>query len=152
MSTEPIERSCLVKDGALHVRNRTRLLEQIGELSDGEYVLRIERRRATRSIEQNKYWWSVCVELVSEHTGYTPDEVHELAKQMFLPKKLAVSKGNGVIVGEAVLGGSTTKLNKVEFYDFVERYRQWAREDLGVVIPDPDPDWREKSDQEGRAA
>jgi len=84
------------------------------------------------------------VELVSEHTGYTPDEVHELAKQMFIPKRLAVADGNGEIRGEYVIGGTTTTLNTIEFGEFVESFRRWAAQDLDVVIPDPDPDWREK--------
>lgn len=63
---------------------------------------------------------------------------------MFLPKKLAICDGNGEVKGEVVIGGTTTSLNRIEFGEFVDRFRQWAAEELSVVIPDPDPDWREK--------
>ena len=104
---------------------------------DGPVTVRIERKRASRSKQQNKYWWGVCIALVSEHTGYSPEEVHEIAKQLFLPKRLAVANGNGEIVGEYVLGGSSGKLDVVEFGEFMERFKQWAAETLDVVIPDP---------------
>ncbi len=126
-----------IEQGKLQVRGRQDFERQIRQLRDGEVVVTVERRHATRSLDQNAYWWGVCVELVSNHTGYTPDEIHELAKQMFLPKRLAVTDGNGEIKGEFVVGGTTTTLNKVEFGEFIESFRRWAATDLGVVIPDP---------------
>ena len=127
-----------VQRGKLRVRNWNRISQQLARSKDGEYVIRIERQHAHRSQRANRYWWGVCVHLVSEHTGYDPDEVHQLAKQMFLPKTLALADGNGEVVGEYVLGGSTTKLNTVEFGEFIERFRRWAAETLNVVIPDPE--------------
>lgn len=137
-----------VEGGRLKL-NRGRFKKAIADMPDCAVTLTIEKKHANRSMVQNAYWWGVCVELVSDHTGYSPDEVHELAKRMFLPKHLVFTKGNGEIVGEFVVGGSTTKLNKIEFGEFVERYRQWAAETLGVVIPDPDPDLREKVNERG---
>ena len=127
-----------VQRGKLTVRAWNRVQRQLERSKDGEYVIRIERRHAHRSQQQNRFYWGVCVHLVSEHTGYDPDEVHQLAKQMFLPKTLALADGNGEVVGEYVLGGSTTKLNTVEFGEFIERFRRWAAEMLDVVIPDPE--------------
>lgn len=138
MATGPVVCSAFVESGRLKVRNKHFLETALSALRDGEYELRIDRKRATRSEQQNRYWWGVCVELVSEHTGYTPEEVHEFAKQTFLPKKLAMADGNGEIVGECVIGGSTTKLDKIQFGEFVERFRQWAAETLDIVIPDPE--------------
>lgn len=127
-----------VTRGKLHVRNWNRIASQLAQSKDGEYVITIERKHAHRSQQQNRYWWGVCVHLVSEHTGYHPEEIHELAKQMFLPKAVALADGNGEVVGEYVLGGSTVRLNRLEFGEFIERFRQWAAETLGVVIPNPD--------------
>lgn len=101
-------------------------------------LVRIERLKATRSAEANRYWWGVCVELVSAHTGYTPEEIHELAKQKFLPKSIALKDGNGTLKDMYVIGGSTAKLDGAAFWDFVERFREWAAMELDVVIPDPE--------------
>lgn len=132
--------------GKLCVRAWSRLAEVLKHWRDGEYTITIERKHANRSQKQNAYWWGVCVRLVSEHTGYDPDDVHELAKHMFLPKHLAVADGNGEVVGEYVLGGSTSKLNTLEFGEFIERFRRWAAETLDVAIPDPDQYYQQHED------
>ena len=67
-----------------------------------------------------------------------PDEIHEVLKAKFIPKRLAIADGNGEIRDELVIGGSSAKLNKLEFGEFCESARRWAAEDLGVVIPDPE--------------
>ncbi len=105
---------------------------------DGDVVVSIAPRRATRSQQQNRWYWGVVVEMLSDHTGYTPDEIHDVLKAKFLPKRLAVSDGNGEIRGEFVIGGSSRQLDKNEFAEFCESVRRWAAEDLGVVIPDPE--------------
>jgi hypothetical protein len=75
--------------------------------------------------------------MLAEHTGYTPDEIHEILKAKFIPKRLAITNGNGEICGEFVLGGSTTKLDTLDFSEYCERIREWAAESLDIVIPDP---------------
>ena len=46
------------------------------------------------------------------------------------------------VVGTAsvpkAVGGSTTKLNKIEFGEYLRAIQQWAAEDLDVYIPDPE--------------
>jgi hypothetical protein len=108
----------------------------------------IERKHATRSGAQNRMYWGFYVHLISEHTGYTPDEVHDLLKTKFLPKKLAVADQHGEVTDEFVVGGSTAKLNKIEFGEYLERIQIWATETLGVVVPDPPQDTLD--DRKGR--
>lgn len=131
------ETTGLVKAGRLEIRKRKQFKESLRRMRDGAVRVTVERVHATRSLQQSRYYWGVVVELLSDHTGYTPDEIHELLKAKFIPKKLAVTDGNGEIVGEFVIGGTTTKLNKIEFGEYIESIRQWAAE-IGVVIPDPD--------------
>lgn len=130
--------SAQVKSGRLFFRNRRLFDEQVRTLKDGwDVEVTVKRLRASRSIKANAYWWGVCVQLVSEHTGYTPEEVHEIAKQMFIPKALAICDGNGEVKGEFVIGGSTRSMNTAEFAEFTERFKQWAATELDVYIPDP---------------
>ena len=86
--------------------------------------------------------WGVVLAMLSEHTGYTVDELHAWAKAKFLPKQMAIAGANGEIVDEYVVGGSTTKLNKLQFSEYVEQIRRFAAEHLDVVIPDPDRERR----------
>ena len=131
--------SAAVRDGKLFIHNRRSFDQQIAQMKEGwEVEVAVKRRRATRSLQQNAYYWGVVVELISEHTGYTPDETHDALKALFIPKRLAVQNGNGVICNEIVIGGSTRQMNKLEFGDYMESIRRWAAETLDVVIPDPD--------------
>ena len=126
-----------IVSGVLKVRNLKALKAHVHGWRNGEVIIRISRAMATRSLDQNAWYWSQIVGLIAEHTGYTPDETHEVLKQMFLPKTLAIQDGNGEVINELVIGGTTTSLNRLEFGDYCERIRLWAWESLGVDIPNP---------------
>ena len=129
--------SGVIEKGQLKIRNR-QALEQWAKLKrDCEVSVVIERKHATRSVAQNAYYWGVVVHLISEHTGYTPDEVHEFLKMKFLPKKLAVQNKNGEIRDEYVIGGTTTTLNKIQFGEYLLNIQMWAASELDIQIPDP---------------
>lgn len=128
--------SARVTRGRVAIRDRARYEEMVRLLGDGDVEVTIRRRRSTRSEAANNYYWGVVLESLSGHTGYTPDELHEICKAKFLPKRLAVCNGNGEIAGEYVIGGSTTKLNVLEFGDYLAAIRRWAL-DLDCDIPDP---------------
>lgn len=98
----------------------------------------VSKRRSDRQV---RWYWGQVLELMSAHTGHTPDELHEYCKARFIPKRLAICDGNGVVVDDRVIGGSTTKLNTGEMADYCEAIRQFAAEELSLVIPDPDPAW-----------
>lgn len=134
--------SARIVRGRLKVRDWVSVQKQIATMRDGEVLVHIERAYATRSQLQNAWYWSQVVGLVSQHTGYTPDEIHEIYKAKFLPKALAFADGNGEVVGEFVIGGSTRKLDVKAFGEYCERIREWAASELDVVIPDPDPNWK----------
>jgi hypothetical protein len=127
-----------VKDGHLFIRNRAAFDSSVAQFRDGtELEISVTRLRAARSILQNRYYFGVVVRLLSEHTGYSVDEIHDILKAKFLPKELAVTNSNGTIVDAFVIGGSTRQLSTTEFADYCARIQQWAAESVGVVIPDP---------------
>lgn len=133
----PVFGNGVVKDGRLRILRSDVFAAQLATLRDGAVEIAISRKRATRSQEQNAWYWSCLVGLVAEHTGYSPNEIHEVYKAKFLPKRLAMCDGNGEIKGEFVIGGTTAKLTTVQFSDYCEEIRAWAAQDLGVHIPDP---------------
>lgn len=91
-----------------------------------ELVLRKHRRQ--RSNQQNKYYWSVVVEMVAEHCGYEPEEAHEaLAWHL-----LAIPPEDGKLPRRQ----RTPKLDTAEFGDYVERVKRFAAEEWGLYIPD----------------
>jgi hypothetical protein len=136
MPVEIVTTATLVR-GRLKLRNWNRVASELQAMRDCELLVTITRNRATRSLAQNRWYWGCLVGLVAEHTGYTADEIHEIYKGKFLPKRLAMADGHGEIFGEFVIGGSTTRLNTEQFSAYCESIREWAADELGVVIPDP---------------
>lgn len=126
-----------LRRGKVTIRDRAAFEAALSSMTDGEVFVRVERQRATRSLKQNAFYWGVLVHGLSEHTGYSPDEMHEFVKMKFIPKRLAVSKGNGEIVDELVIGGTTTKLDTIDFQDYCAEIQRWAAEDLDLVLEDP---------------
>jgi hypothetical protein len=91
-------------------------------------VLGHKTKATFRSVQQNRYYWCVVVDLLAVHTGYTPDEMHEALKWKFL-----IIHRDGL--PDTVK--STTNLTKDQFCEYIDNIQKWAARDLGCVIPDP---------------
>lgn len=128
-----------VERGRVNVTERAwrSLREAVSRWPNCPIVVTVKRKHATRSLQQNAYLWGVVYALLSDHTGYTPEEIHDYCKMRFLPKRVCIANGNGEVVDDLVIGGSTAKLNKLEFGEYVDAIRSWARETLDVEIPLP---------------
>lgn len=103
----------------------------------------------TRSEEANAYLWGVVYPLLVAEQEMTPDEMHDAMCAQFLPNERKRVEFFNRMTGEVLTvetdGRRSSKLTGGEFYDFVERVRQWGAEFLGVVTPDPDPlYWRKR--------
>lgn len=127
--------------GKLHLVSPIVFKQAIREFTGKPVELTVRLKRKSRSDRQLRWYWGQILELMSEFTGYTPDELHEYCKARFIPKRLAICDGNGVVVDERVVGGSTTKLSTTEMVEYCESIRRFAAEELGLAIPDPDPSW-----------
>lgn len=96
--------------------------------ADGLYIWPMpEKERHIRSIQQNKYYWSVICKLISDHTGYTSDEIHQILAEQFLSYE---KDGRSFVK-------STTKLKTTEFETYMEECRRWASVELQIYIPLP---------------
>lgn len=144
MSDWPIILPGRLDKGVLRL-SRKKLDRLLKGKRDTPVTVTIERQHGHRSLQANRYYFGVCLKLISEYSGYDVNEAHEAMKALFLPKALAFCNGNGIVVDEIVIGGSTRQMNTNDFHDFIERVRRFAAEDLGLNIPDPDPDWWLKS-------
>ena len=136
------ERTCVLSGAVRGGKLKIRGWQGVQDWRDGEITITIARKRATRSQLQNAWYFGVILRLLSEHTGYTVDEMHDYCKVRFNGETLLLQDANGVVVDEQRIGQSTAKLGKNDFGEYCEQIRQWAAVDLGVLIPDPDVDWR----------
>ncbi|MGM9810828.1 MAG: hypothetical protein ACI30J_08185 [Paludibacteraceae bacterium] len=103
-------------------------------ISNGEYVLTVERVQKPRSNPQNRlmWMWFTCIaQAWSEATGrvFTRENVHDAYCQMFLPVNLP----NG-----QHLPGSTSKLSVDAFTEFLNKVRADAAAEYGIQLPDPE--------------
>ena len=67
------------------------------------------------------------------------NQVHEFFKQL-MAKQTVLNKQTGEIVE---IPWSTAEMDTVQFSTYCEALRDYAREYLGVEIPDPNKMWRE---------
>ena len=105
---------------------------------DGDVTLTMKRKTRNRRLQQNRWYWGCVLALISETTGYEPEELHEFFKLKYFPKAVTLADGNGVICDEGVIGGTTTRLDTAEFGEYCERIRRFAAEHLSLDIPDPE--------------
>jgi len=91
-----------------------------------------------RTEQQNKWLWGVAYKLIADHTGYTPEEIHEVCKQKFNPRAVMISNKTTGETETFIVGGTTTQLNKREEWELYKERVQQLGAELGVIIPDPD--------------
>ncbi len=104
-----------------------------GTFKDDDLLdITVQAHQKKRSLDQNSYLWAEVYPVISESTGHTTHELHEIYKQMFLPKKFTKYKGQTIQVYP-----STTKLSTKEFTEYIERIRAEVAPD-GIIIPDPE--------------
>ena len=120
-----------VVKGKRHFGNRERLDQDIARYEDKTVQVIISEYKPKRSNQLNQYYWGVVVKIISDYTGYTKEETHELLKQTFLKKKIEVDN-EWYDTTE-----STTKLSNKDMLDFIEKVKQWAAQTFHLYIPDP---------------
>jgi hypothetical protein len=83
-----------------------------------------------RSLQANSLYWAWHIPIVSDWTGYTKDETHEVLKWLFLREKKTLPTGE-----EVDFVRSTTDLTVEEFSEYLRKIEQWAAEH-GCFIPE----------------
>lgn len=112
--------------------SKQKLYDNLKKL-DKSYRIEIVRDRDNRSNRQNKYYWGVIIKMISDYTGFFPDEVHEILKGKFLSyEKVITHTGQ-----EVTLSMSTAELDKYDFEQYLEKCRIFAAGELDLIIPLP---------------
>ena len=96
--------------------------------NEGKVVaVMVEPRKQTRSNNQNAYYFGVVLEMISEETGHTAEELHDYFKVQFNSKETEIGK----------MPQTTTGMTPAEFEKYLENIKRFAAEKLGIYIPDP---------------
>ena len=119
-----------VKDGKLTLDDEGLYHNHLHTL-EGDVEVVVGKRRNTRTMRQNSYYWGVVIRMIADDTGNSAERVHEAMKHKFL-KTIIKMKGEDFESAE-----STTSLDTGEFSkDYVDQIKMWARDFLGVEIPE----------------
>jgi hypothetical protein len=120
--------AAIVQDGHLIMEVRGLYARHLQSLEGKRVTVTVEKEKRKRSNQQNKYYWGVVLQLIAEHTGEDPENIHEALKAHFAPKH---------VVGNIVIPSATRYLDTIDFSTFVEKVARWAAEELGIMIPLP---------------
>ncbi|MFX1313953.1 MAG: hypothetical protein ACFFHD_15285 [Promethearchaeota archaeon] len=96
---------------------------------DGNYELVFRKKRKLRSLEQNRAYWGIIIDILSNEFGYSKDECHEAIKMKFLSVKGEANKPDYI--------RSTTELSTLEFETLCREIREWAYSEYNIIIPEP---------------
>lgn len=121
-----------VANGKLEFKNPTTLFAHIGKFRpEDELEVTVEKHRSQRSNQQNRYYWGVVLNIIANETGHSTEELHEIYKRMFLPRKVIKYRER-----EFPVPSSTTDCDISDFHEYIERVRAEAAQS-GIVIPNP---------------
>ena len=118
-----------VKNGKLILNNERRFNDNLNIFEGEEIEIRIKVRTNNRTTEQNSLYWK-WINIMSEETGFTKEEMHELIKYKFL-KRTSINN-NGV---EEVKLKSTTSLTVKEFTKLMDDVLYWSNNTLNINLP-----------------
>lgn len=131
-ATKQLTLTIPVKDGELNPSfNQSQSMTGYLHSRNGQaVVVKFSRPVTRRSLNQNRLYWGVYLEVLAEHTGHSAEELHEIMKEMFLPRKLVAIGSREVEVRK-----STTELSTDEFNLYLLRIEAWSSQEMGVTIP-----------------
>ena len=118
--------------GFIKWNNNKEIFEFLMADSDykGSYIVTIEKETGKRTLDQNSYLFGVVYKTISDYTGNSVVEVHEIMKRLCLPPKFIKYKDK-----EIKVAGSTTGLNKLEMGEYILRIMSEVAS-LGIIIPE----------------
>lgn len=114
-----------IRDGKLRIFDRE-AFERGLVFMDGNVNISIESGDL-RSSQHNRYLWGVVYDRISAHTGYSPEEVHEICKSMFCKR----TKTHNNKIYEYT--GSTAIMTEDEFKEFVKKCERWGSEEFNIL-------------------
>jgi len=95
--------------------------------TDVKYKLYLCDEKENRTLAANRYYWGVVLKVLQEYTGIDTEDMHEVLKSKFNPKKVSVGTED-----EIEIGASTKGLDTEEFIRYIEKVRIWATEALST--------------------
>lgn len=128
-------------ESKLRVNNRKQFDLDLKRFAGKKVQISIKLDRATRSSQQNRYYFGIVVPLVMQgliELGHdvNKQDTHEFIKANFNYEEI-VNKDTGEMFR---ITKSTARLNKNDFGVMIEKLKVFASEYLNIYIPEPNED------------
>lgn len=124
-------------EGNIEITGDGKMISDIWNIIKGlkpwVYSYIIKKYFPNRSNEQNRYY-RVILWILSDHTGYTDNEMHEIIKWMFLTEKIRLKWDKRKKVN---IPWSTKTLKTNEFNELMSKIRHWWAQELWLYLPLP---------------
>ncbi len=116
-----------VERGKLVLDYPTQFVVRLASLEGKRVEVIVRRETKTRSNQQNRYLWGIVYAIISDSTGYDPEQVHDAMKIKFASKHLE----NDLTITERI-----SKMDTVRMTQYIDDIKRWASEFLNCYIPD----------------
>lgn len=116
-----------IKDHKLLLDSKSEFQSHLHTLEGKRVEVSVEKYRKKRTTDQNAYYWLV-LGYIAKDTGQDPQDLHAAFKMKFSSR---------VTLKGLVIPQSTTRKDTLEFTEYIESVRQFAREFLNINTPDP---------------
>lgn len=100
------------------------------ERIDKEMICEVKKKKNSRSIVQNNYYWLILT-MLQDDNGTDKDDLHIYFRSKFLH---ATKEINGELVEYTK---STTQLSTMDMEDYLSKIRIFASVELGCFLPLP---------------
>ena len=116
-----------VERGKLVLDYPEQLVVRLASLEGKRVEVIVRKETTTRTNQQNRYMWGIVYAIISDCTGYDPEQVHDAMKVKFASQHL----DNGLVITER-----TSKMTTERMTQYIDDIKRWAAEFLGCYIPD----------------
>ena len=116
-----------VERGKLVLDYPEQLVIRMASLEGKRVEVIVRKETTTRTNQQNRYLWGIVYAIISDNTGYDPEQVHDAMKVKFASQHL----DNGLVITER-----TSKMTTERMTQYIDDIKRWAAEFLGCYIPD----------------
>ena len=126
-----------VEGGELKLANKE-VFKRYLKLLDGLVTVVVKKKRNSRSLPQNSYYWGGVLTTIAYEIGEDDIEsLHEYFKNEYLLRvKQVANKKTGELT-EIKMSRSTTKLDTVQFTEYLDKVVRWAAK-MGIIVLTPE--------------
>jgi len=118
-----------VEKGKLIIDSPDRFRVHLSRYEGQSVEVVVRKKKSQRSLQQNRAYFGIAVEILCEHTGFGREEMHVALRQKFASR---VDEKTGLTIIE-----STAAMDTVRFGKYYAEIQRWALEFLNIYVPDP---------------